>query len=98
GNKEKRAAKKLPPREVLLIRGGVLRFSSRKRLRHSVKNAAKKKPSCCLAVRGRWRPRQGMQFQILPQNSPSSSPSLFLLPCFFFPRRKPGCSQADTAW
>ncbi|RZR75162.1 hypothetical protein BHM03_00050802 [Ensete ventricosum] len=66
GDEEKTTAKKSSPRKVLST---VSRFFSRRRLRPSAKNAAKKKLSRCLAVRGQRRPR----FSLF----------LFLLPCFF---------------
>ncbi|RWW60737.1 hypothetical protein BHE74_00032241 [Ensete ventricosum] len=65
GDEEKTTAKKSSPRKVLST---VSRFFSRRRLRPSAKNAAKKKLSRRLAVRGQRRPR----FSLF----------LFLLPCF----------------
>ncbi|RWW23947.1 hypothetical protein GW17_00011785 [Ensete ventricosum] len=79
GKEEKTATKKSPPREILLIRSVVSRFSGRRRLRPLAKNATKKKPRRCLAVRGRRYPRFFLFFSLF----------LFLLPCFFFPC----CSQ-----
>ncbi|RRT39523.1 hypothetical protein B296_00048045 [Ensete ventricosum] len=69
GDKEKTTVKKSPPHEVPLIHGVVPRFSDRRRLWPSAKNATKKKPSRRLAVRGRRCPR----FSLF----------LFRLPCFF---------------
>ncbi|RRT76252.1 hypothetical protein B296_00020135 [Ensete ventricosum] len=79
--------KEVTTREVLLISGTIARFSGRRCLQPSVKNVVKKKPSRCIAVRGRCRPRFSHFFSLFQ----------FHLHCFFFPRsNRPRRSQATT--
>ncbi|RWW12441.1 hypothetical protein GW17_00023890 [Ensete ventricosum] len=78
--------KEVTTREVLLISGTIARFSGRRCLQPSVKNMVKKKPSRCIAVRRRCRPRFSHFFSLFQ----------FHLPCFFPRSNRPRRSQATT--